>query len=431
MQPRGVFIRQVLLSVLGLMTVAAPASAATGQVQPGPTATVLTVEATGGEVNQVQIRNTRAALGVVRIKDYELPLTPGAGCEQDGAKQLACAVGTAKPLRVVVRFKDRNDSLSINVIGTAAFRVTNEIWGGAGRDHLQGDIPSLGRTAALDPFSPVELHGEAGDDLLWSADFASGADGDDQISRVPRAAGGSGDDTLLGTVRRDVLRGGPDDDYIGALPGDDRVEGGAGDDNVIGHRGEDSLDGAEGDDDLAGNTGDDWLNGWRGADSLFAGEGNDRMFLVFEEDGRSDRVNARGGDDFLEVGCGGCPVIFPRTTEFWQPERDVVTQLEAVQTRAEICIPAPGGGECERIRFGPGDDEIIGNRKDNRLSAGQGNDFIDGRKGADQLFGEDGADRILARDGVRDLVDCGDGQDTAMVDRFDRVRNCEDIRRRD
>ena len=38
-------------------------------------------------------------------------------------------------------------------------------------------------------------------------------------------------------------------------------------------------------------------------------------------------------------------------------------------------------------------------------------------------------DRINALDGTADIVDCGAGKDTAIVDRHDTVRGCEDADR--
>jgi hypothetical protein len=46
------------------------------------------------------------------------------------------------------------------------------------------------------------------------------------------------------------------------------------------------------------------------------------------------------------------------------------------------------------------------------------------------LAGGSGNDHISARDSVRDRVDCGSGRDTAVVNRSDRVRRCETVRRR-
>jgi hypothetical protein len=46
------------------------------------------------------------------------------------------------------------------------------------------------------------------------------------------------------------------------------------------------------------------------------------------------------------------------------------------------------------------------------------------------LLGGAGNDVINARDGQRDLVNCGSGVDTAVVDKLDRVVGCEHVSRR-
>lgn len=70
------------------------------------------------------------------------------------------------------------------------------------------------------------------------------------------------------------------------------------------------------------------------------------------------------------------------------------------------------------INGGPGDDYIDG---------GRGNDFIIGGPGHDTILGGSGYDTINARDGEPDTIDCGPGADHAIVDRLDRVRNCETV----
>jgi hypothetical protein len=61
------------------------------------------------------------------------------------------------------------------------------------------------------------------------------------------------------------------------------------------------------------------------------------------------------------------------------------------------------------------------------LSGGPGNDAITGGSKADVLLGGEGDDTINAQDGVADQVDCGPGSDTASVDSFDAVANCEQV----
>jgi Fibronectin type III domain/RTX calcium-binding nonapeptide repeat (4 copies)/Domain of unknown function DUF11 len=63
------------------------------------------------------------------------------------------------------------------------------------------------------------------------------------------------------------------------------------------------------------------------------------------------------------------------------------------------------------------------------LLGGAGNDRLIGGAGKDQLLGGAGNDRLEARDHARDVVNCGPGKDTAVVDRVDVVRGCELVRR--
>lgn len=70
----------------------------------------------------------------------------------------------------------------------------------------------------------------------------------------------------------------------------------------------------------------------------------------------------------------------------------------------------------DRIGGGPGRDKLIG---------GGGRDCLDGGPGRDRLNGGPGDDVLRARDGSADVVDCGEGDDFAIVDAKDTVRSCE------
>ena len=112
--------------------------------------------------------------------------------------------------------------------------------------------------------------------------------------------------------------------------------------------------------------------------------------------------------------------------------------------------PPPGlpAGACAVERRGTSaDDELVGTAGHDRLFGQAGADRIRGRGGHDCLFGGAGRDRLhggagrdalvggrgddvlVAVDGVRDLVRCGPGRERATVDRRDRVRGCERVRR--
>ena len=114
----------------------------------------------------------------------------------------------------------------------------------------------------------------------------------------------------------------------------------------------------------------------------------------------------------------------------------------------------PGGSMCagalrltrkgtpgrDRLAGTPGPDNIVGLGDDDRLLGRAGNDRIVGGAGNDRIRpggGRDsvragtGRDRVDSRGGGRDVVRCGPGKDRAKVDRRDRVRGCERVRRPD
>jgi hypothetical protein len=78
-----------------------------------------------------------------------------------------------------------------------------------------------------------------------------------------------------------------------------------------------------------------------------------------------------------------------------------------------------------------GRDMLSGGVGNDRLLGGSGNDRLLGGAGTDSLGGVGGTDTIVARDlaGTIDVVDCGPGRDTALVNRRDRVRGCEVVKR--
>ena len=99
---------------------------------------------------------------------------------------------------------------------------------------------------------------------------------------------------------------------------------------------------------------------------------------------------------------------------------------------------APAGGR-DTLRGGNGDDRLYGGAGNDALDGGAGRDSLDGGAGNDRLTGGRdpnaikggaGDDSVNARNGKRDTVDCGSGRrDSASVDRADRVRGCEKVKR--
>jgi hypothetical protein len=128
---------------------------------------------------------------------------------------------------------------------------------------------------------------------------------------------------------------------------------------------------------------------------------------------------------------------------------DTIIPAPGVAIRNEELTFAEGGrghdllaatrGSSGSLEGGRGNDVLRGNRWFDHLEGGPGDDRIDGAGRSDQidggpgrdlLLGGGGRDRIKARDSSRDVVRCGPGRDRVGVDRRDRLRGCEVIRRR-
>ena len=153
---------------------------------------------------------------------------------------------------------------------------------------------------------------------------------------------------------------------IRGTEGDDLLNGTTKDDTILGLGGNDILNGLQGNDSLDGGPGADKLTGSEGNDQMVGGIGNDQL-------------NGASGTDRLN-----------------------------------------GGGGRDKLSGGAGNDNLIG---------GSGNDTIDGGQGTNKYSGGGGSDSLNAANGKREIVNCGSGRDSARVDRRDRVRSCERVRR--
>jgi Ca2+-binding RTX toxin-like protein len=87
-----------------------------------------------------------------------------------------------------------------------------------------------------------------------------------------------------------------------------------------------------------------------------------------------------------------------------------------------------GDGGANRVVGTVGGDWIAGGAGRDKLIGEGGRDCLDGGPGRDRLSGGPGDDVLRARDGSADLVDCGEGEDLAIVDAKDTVRSCEQTR---
>ena len=171
-----------------------------------------------------------------------------------------------------------------------------------------------------------------------------------------------------GTSGNDRIRGSRQADVINAKAGDDNVGAGRGADVVHGNEGNDRIWGGRGADEIHGDVGDDRTWGADGADRSWGDEGNDLMGGGFGNDQQY------------------------------------------------------GGAGNDTIYAGRGRDETWGEAGDDTLWALARRD-VHGRHDTrgDVLHGGEGNDTFKTRDGEADVVDCGPGVDTALLDHKDVI----------
>jgi hypothetical protein len=155
--------------------------------------------------------------------------------------------------------------------------------------------------------------------------------------------------------------------------------------------GNDTLSGDAGDNVICGLLGNDTINGLGGNDTLFGDACNKAKALSGAQSGTD------GNDTLL-------------------------------------------GGDGNDALFGAGGNDVLkGEAGNDTLSGGLGRDSLDGGAGSDKLTGGPGLnkykagagnDSVNARNGVKETVDCGTGKkDSASIDKRDKVRGCEKVKR--
>lgn len=273
---------------------------------------------------------------------------------------------------------------------------------GAGNDKpiVGSDVPAGIR---------VELYGEAGDDELW----------DRREQGAGLMDGGSGSDTLTAGGGASVLRGGP---------GNDALAGGGGND---------VLDGGDDFDSLSGGDGADLIDGGAGIDAIAFGEWSGTG-LSLSLDGAANDGFAGERDNVvrvetIELGARGTYVGSDGPERFRFSDYTGAAPVVASGRGGDDTMT--GGNGVERLDGGAGNDRLEGGFNHDTIVGGPGRDTIYGDRTAAQCggYGQSctvpfGNDTIDARDGGPDQIDCGVGQDTALVDAVDVVANCETVR---
>ena len=147
------------------------------------------------------------------------------------------------------------------------------------------------------------------------------------------------------------------------------------------------------------------------ADALRGTQAGDRLYGL----GGRDRLSGLGGRDCLYGGAGSDRLIGGIGSD----------RLAGSSDKDRLA----GGSGSDRLVGGSGNDHLTGGSGNDRLSGGSGSDRLNGGRGRNRYAAGTGRDIVNARNRRRDRVDCGPGRDIARVDRFDRVRRCERVRR--
>ena len=241
--------------------------------------------------------------------------------------------------------------------------------GGAGADKVT--LGATGADLAGDgdrdvtttvPFGGAVLYGQGGNDTLnGNGNAATGG----RFAHPMTMYGGDGTDKLTGGSAADQLTGGP---------GNDVLSGGLGSDQLTGEAGDDHLNGGRGDETFA-------LGSDLGADTISGGPGSD-------------------------------------TADYSAAPSGVAVSLDGFANDG-----VPGEGD----NVGPAGDieRLVGSAWDDQLTGSPNTDFLIGGDGQDEIYAMGGDDTIDALDSLKDIVDGGDGTDTATIDRSDSVVNVE------
>ena len=140
--------------------------------------------------------------------------------------------------------------------------------------------------------------------------------------------------------------------------------------NVVGSAFDDAITGDGNDNSLIGSSGNDTLTAGDGADNLRGDAGNDVL-------------NGGAGID---------------TASYAFAVGNIVANLQTGKATGEGTDTLSG---IENLVSGSGNDQLIGDAKDNVLDGGQGNDLLFGKDGDDTLIGGGGSNMIVGGDGNR------------------------------
>jgi Ca2+-binding RTX toxin-like protein len=271
----------------------------------------------------------------------------------------------------------------------------------------------------------IELIGGGGNDALEPWDPGTG----NPVGGTRIVEGGEGNDLIYGSLGTDVMHGGPGDDTVYGFGGADQVFGDEGNDTLSGERGKGSLPSTS---DISG----DVIDGGAGADELvdydnpLNGVKVDVRLDGQANDGRSGENDNLVSIEDIEAEAAGSWTLSDADETLFVHGGDGDTTVRGLGGNDHL----EGDNDVENLDGGLGDDHIEGGNNHDTLTGGPGQDRIYGDD-ADSTCGPNqscklpfGNDVIFARDGEVDTIDCGIGEDRAVVDTNDVVAaNCEKV----
>ena len=307
--------------------------------------------------------------------------------------------------------------------------------GGAGADRLQGGTgqDTVSYTGSTEGVT-VRLHslaatgGDAtGDTFPGLVDVAyTDLDGVEQTGSLPDV------EHLIGSNHNDILAGDRRDNVIDGGAGNDTLYGGPG-------GGDDEMSGGPGNDRIFGGQGDDTLVGGPGADRLVGGHGQDLVSYTGSPEGVTVRLHslaAKGGDARGDTFESLVDVAY--TDANGVAQTDSLPDVERLTGSAHNDILAgdrrdnviDGGDGNDTLYGGPGggDDVMAGGPGHDRLFGGQGNDTLTGGPGDDRLAGGHGNDVFVfgPGDGADTVTDFSSGTDKVDLTAFG-IESVEDL----
>ena len=412
--------RVALLAGVGVLAVAAPASAAPTTDFDAATGKLTIGFAAGDDVEvtvdggKVAVNGAASTTDADDVKSLEVR-EDAAGTEANTVDLSAVTAADFPQLAsTLVRAEGGNDEIT----GT---QLTDRIEGGRGDDVMRG---------ADGDDTLVWNNGEGTDDMFGGdgvdtienngADTASPvrdevytvatvAGGGFKFSRLPNPAvpapGGAFDLNVKGAEKyvNNMLGG---NDKFSTLDPATPVTGIAV--TLNGGEGDDALTGTDGADVLNGDAGDDTLVGFKGNDTHAGGEGDDLM--VWNPGDGSDRMDGEAGNDTAQDNGGAAPEHFVVSA---QGQRVTATRDNLAPFFLDI-------GTTETLD----------------LNANGGDDLVEVENGVKTLIKVDanlgdGNDAIEADNDSADLIDGAAGTDSATVDATDTVANVENVQGQD